>query len=454
MRKLTAEFPFIWGAATSSHQVEGYNDKNDWALFEAQGHIEGGVRSGAATDHWNRFREDIRLAADLGLNSYRFSVEWSRIEPEQDRFDPEAMKWYSDLIAECEKHRIMPMLCLHHFTSPQWFAAKGGFTWDQAAERFRIYTRHVVQNLGSRIPLWLTFNEPMVLTVGTYLGQFMPPAVYSPPSVALASHQLLKSHALAYDVIHSEIPNREGPWKDRPIEVGIAQNMIDFNPVRGWHPMEWLLSKVFHGFYNRSWLDGITGKKPGFGVPGLVPNAKPVKEALGRKTCEFIGINYYTKAYTQWRPSLSGGERIGSLPIGLSFSGREEVASDVGWAIHPRGLEKMIQLVGKYGLPIYITENGIADDADAKRPDYILSHLKVVARAIENGADIRGYYYWSLLDNFEWIKGFGPRFGLYRVNYETFERTKTRSAELFRKIIESQPWSEGRTPQSEHLKNF
>jgi beta-glucosidase len=454
LQKLSAEFPFLWGAATSSHQVEGYNEKNDWAAFEAQGRVEGGARSGPATDHWNRFREDIRLAADIGLNSYRFSVEWSRIEPEQGRFDPAAIEWYSELIAECEKHRIVPMLTLHHFTSPQWFAEAGGFTWAQAAERFRDYTRHIARELGPRVPLWCTINEPMVLVAGTYLGKFMPPAVFSPQLAALACHQLLKSHAYAYDILHSEIPNRVGPWKDRPIEVGIAQNVLDFMPDRYWHPMELLLSRVFHGFYNRSWLDAVVGKKPAFGVIGLVPNAEPVKEALGRKTCDFIGINYYTKAYVQWRPRGAAEERPGDLPIGLSFARRKEAASDVGWAIHPEGFGKMLKLAGTYGLPVYITENGIADREDSMRPEYLLSHLKEVARAIENGVDVRGYYHWALLDNFEWIKGFGPRFGLYRVNYETFERTPTQTVELYRKIIAAHPSGEGRRPDLTYFKNF
>jgi beta-glucosidase len=444
--KCTAEQPFLWGAATSSHQIEGYNEKNDWWAWEAQGRCEGGARSGAATDHWNRFREDMRLAKDLGLNSYRFSIEWSRIEPEPGRWDPAAIQWYQDLISECERNGLVPMLTLHHFTSPLWFAERGGFTWDQAPDRFAAFTRHVVKSLGSRVPLWCTFNEPMVLVAGTYLGQFMPPAIFAPKLASLACHQMLKAHVYAYDILHKEITHREGPWKHYPISVGIAQNMIDFMPERWWHLIEWELARTFDRFYNRSWLDAVTGRKQHFGVRGLIPGAAQVPEARSRKTVDFLGINYYTKGYLQWRPRGADEKRPGDLPIGISFARRKEDASDLGWAIHPKGFGKLLRTVGGYGLPVYVTENGIADRDDVQRPEYLRSHLRELALAIADGVDIRGYYHWSLLDNFEWIKGFGPRFGLYKVDYESFTRTPTATAELYKKIIRDHSRSKGQVP--------
>jgi beta-glucosidase len=446
MPKPTRDSPFLWGAATSSHQIEGYNEKNDWWAFEAQGRVEGGARSEAATDHLNRFREDIRLARELGLNSYRFSVEWSRVEPERGKWDEAALEWYSDLIAECERNGIRPMLTLHHFTSPLWFTEKGGFTWKESPACFADYTRKIARKFGKRVSLWCTLNEPMVLVTGTYLGQFMPPAEFSPRNASLACHHLLKSHAAAYDILHSEISG--------PIEVGIAHNCLDFMPDRNWHPVEWILSRVFNRFYNRSWLDAITGRKQHFGVMGLVPKAEPVKEALNRKTVDFIGVNYYTKAYIQWRPRDASEFRPSDLPIGISFARRKEEVSDLGWAIHPKGFRRMLDLAASYGLPLYVTENGIADRDDSRRPGYLLSHLGELARAIRDGLDIRGYFHWSLLDNFEWIKGFGPRFGLYRVNYDTFERTPTDSALLYKKIIEAHRSREGMIPDVSCLTPF
>jgi beta-glucosidase len=442
---------FLWGAATSSHQIEGENRHNDWWSWEQEGHIEGGVHSGRATDHWNRFREDLRLAADLGLTTYRFSVEWSRLEPEPGRWNREATEWYRELITECERLGLLPMLTLHHFTSPRWFADQGGFTWSEAPERFATYTRYVARELGASVPLWCTINEPMVLVAGTYLGRFMPPARFSPKNAALACHHLLRAHVLAYDILHSECRLRRGPWKDHPLGVGIAHNMLDFLPNRPLHPVEQVLTFLFRRVYNQAWLDAITGRWPSFGVPGLMPFAPTVAEALGRRTCDFIGVNYYTKAYVQWRPRDAAPERPADLPLGIAFARRKEEASDLEWAIHPEGFYRVLMFAHRYGVPLYVTENGIADREDRRRPAYLRSHLKAVARAIRDGADIRGYYHWSLLDNFEWIKGFGPRFGLFRVDYATFERTPTDSATLYREIIRAHQARGGRGPDESLL---
>lgn len=430
--------PFLWGAATSSHQIEGDNIHNDWWKWEQEGNCEGGARSGKATDHWNRFREDLKLAAELGLNSYRFSVEWSRIEPREGQWDLAAIERYREIIIECEHQGLLPMLTLHHFTSPLWFAEQGGFTSKTAHQKFLAFVEKVVTELGARIPIWCTFNEPMVLVAGTYLGKFMPPGEFSPHNAAKACHQLLKSHVLAYELIHRLVQKREGPWKDHPLLVGIAHNMLDFKPDRKWHPIENLLTKVFRRFYNRAWLDAVTGKKQHFGVTGLVPYAAQVPEARGKKTVDFIGVNYYTKAYVQWRPRAPVQDSSPELPLGITFARRRDPVSDLGWAIYPKGLGRMIRFVAQYGLPIYVTENGIADRDDLLRAQYIETHLAEVAAATRAGVDVRGYYYWSLLDNFEWVKGFGPRFGLYRVDYDSQVRIINRSAQVLADSIKNQ----------------
>jgi len=429
---------FLWGAATSSHQIEGNNIHNDWWAWEADGNIEGGVRSGHSTDHWNRFREDLKLAADLGMNSYRFSIEWSRIEPEEGKWNQDAIDRYSELLGECEKLGLMPMLTLHHFTSPKWLAERGGFTDARVADSFERYTRKIIQTLGPRVPLWCTINEPMVLVSGTYLGKFMPPAVFSPQLASVASRNLLRCHVRAYDLIHCELKERKGPWKDVPIQVGIAHNLVDFMPDRKWHPLEQVLAKAFHGFYNRAWFDAITGRKQKFGIAGVIPAPDQVPEARGRLTCDYLGVNYYMKAYVQWRPRDQAPDQPKDVPIGLAFARRKEPASDMGWAVHPEGFRKMLRFASRFELPIYITENGMADRDDDLRPSYIHSHLLELSRAIHHDRiDVRGYYYWSLLDNFEWIKGYGPRFGMFHVDYETFERKKTHSASLYQRIIEA-----------------
>ena len=447
-----AENGFFWGVATSSHQIEGNNTKNDWWAWELAGNIEGGVRSGAATDHWRLYREDIRLAAELGVNSYRFSVEWSRIEPEEGRFDESALDWYRELIAECEKHAIVPMLTLHHFTSPLWFTEKGGFTSKSSPQKFLAFVDVVERELGAHVPLWCTFNEPMVLVAGGYLGKFMPPAKYAPELASIACKNILKAHVLAYDRLHAPAAPAAGPWKDWQRRVGLAHNMMDFLPDRAYSPPDRLLARTLHRFYNCSWLDAVCGKKQHFGILGLVPYAPQVKEALGRVTADFLGINYYTKAYVRWWPKNKSAQSLPEALVGLMFARLSEPVADNGWAIHPAGFRRVLKKAASYGLPLLVTENGIADREDAKRPEFLLAHLREIAVLLEGGMDIQGYYYWSLLDNFEWIKGFGPRFGLYKVDYENFARSPTGSAKLFREIADAHAGTQ--PPRSAYFAEF
>jgi beta-glucosidase len=426
------EREFLWGAATSSHQVEGNNFYNDWWAWEQLGKVEHKEVSGRSTDHWHLFREDLKYAQELGLNAYRFSIEWSRWERTEGKWDPLAIEWYRELINECEKNRLKPMVTLHHFTSPLWFSDQGGFLNPDSPRKFLRFVKKVIEELGDKIPLWCTFNEPMVLAVGQYLGGFMPPGYFQPERVSQVCYHLLKAHVGAYDLIHRQVLRRTGPWRNDPLEVGIANNMVDFSPSRRWHPFETGLAHLCWSFFNRSWWDATLGRRQHFTIPWLIPNPPQVTEALGRITSDFLGINYYTKGYLNWRPLSEIQE---DFPIQIKFFKKGEPKSDLDWAIHSQGLGKMIRLAKSYGLPIYITENGIADAKDIERSQYILSHLKEVAREIAEGAPVRGYFYWSLLDNFEWIKGYGPRFGLLSVDYTSFRREIRDSARFYSRII-------------------
>ena len=397
--------------------------------------MDGGVSSGAATDHWHRRDEDILLARGLGLNTYRFSVEWAKLEPAEGQWNEEAFAWYSALIDRCEEQGLVPMLTLHHFTLPQWLAQKGGFSVAESVGHFRALVEKVVARFGARVPLWCTFNEPMVLALGSYVGGFMPPAKHSPELLAKTCANLLESHALAYELIHAGAKTGSGPWRDWPVRVGIAHNMIDFLPDRWWHPIENALARGVRNFYNLAWLDAVTGRRQHFGVPFLLPYAPTIKRLLGKRTADFIGVNYYTKGYMRWRPRDSTAESLANMPVGISFARRLEEQSDLGWAVHPAGFRRMLEVAAGYGLPLCVTENGIADRDDRLRPAYLKTHLLEIARAISDGIDIRGYYHWSLLDNFEWVKGFGPRFGLFHVDYDTFARSPRPAAEVYQKII-------------------
>lgn len=446
------EQTFLWGTATSGHQVDGDNKHSDWWAWESEGAIDGGVRSGQAADHIQFFREDLQRAKSLGLNSYRFSFEWARLEPSEGNWDTSVFEWYDQLLLECESLELVPMATLHHFTLPNWMAEQGGFSSVHAAEKFLKFVARVIERYGSRIPLWCTINEPMVLVAGSYLGRFMPPGEFDPQGASRACFQLLKAHVLSYDLIHLKATKREGPFAKIPLQVGFAHNMLDFGPERVWHPIERIIASTLAKLYNDSWLKAVSGEKQKFGLYGVFPFAPQVQAARGRRTYDFIGLNYYTRAYVQWRPRAQSKEQLSILPIGLSFARRKDVASDLGWAIHPSGLAKILQNLARYRAPIYITENGIADASDQYRTEYLRLHLLEVAKAKEDGVDIRGYYHWSLIDNFEWIKGFWPRFGLFSVNYETMERLPRGSAQFLRDLIKAH--NGNRAPSSDVLRKF
>ena len=427
---------FLWGAATSAHQVEGDCRHNDWWEWEAQGRIEGGARSGRAADHYVRYKDDLRLAADLGLNAYRFSIEWSRLEPRQGEWNAGALEHYVRLVEECERLGLRPMATLHHFTSPLWFARAGGFAAPGAPALFAKFVERVAASeLGARIPLWCTINEPMPYVVGSHLGRFMPPGEYAPSRAADACANLFRAHVEAYDILHARVGVRRGPWASEPVQVGFAHNMLRFKPDRRWNPMELLATKLIDRVYNDAWLSAVAGGPQNFWLPFLLPKRPEFTSARGRKTADFIGVNYYTKAYVCWRPRAPEVERSPESPIGVTFARRTERSSDLGWADHPKGLLLMLRKAARCGVPVIVTENGAADRDDAFRPRYLVEHIRAVARAREEGIDVRGYFHWSLIDNFEWIKGFWPRFGLYRVDYDTYERTATRSAGIYENIV-------------------
>jgi beta-glucosidase len=428
---------FLWGAATSSHQIEGGNVHNDWWEWEALGNVEGGVRSGAATDHWNRWKNDLALLKELGCNAYRFSIEWSRLEPAEGQWDLSALDVYEAMVLECERLGIVPMVTLHHFTVPQWLAAHGGFLWELAPERFASYVRKVADRLAARVPYWCTLNEPNVLTVGQYLGGFMPPARYEPLSIGLASRNLLRAHVKAYEILHANRQERRGPFRAFRRMVGPVVNLIDFKPYRAAHPVERFLVRRLRRFYNNAWLDAVVGREQHFGFPFLIPYARQVWEARRRPTADFLGVNYYTKVYVCFGPQKASASFVRSrfLPFGVLFRRDDEPANDLGWAIHPDGLRRVLKFVASYRLPIFVTENGIADDKDDRRGAFLTDHLAALEVARRRGADVRGYFHWSLLDNFEWSQGFWPRFGLYEVDYGTFERKARPSAEGYRDWI-------------------
>jgi beta-glucosidase len=413
---------FKLGAATAAHQVEGKNASSDWWLFEQKpGAIKNGDRSGDACDHYRRFREDIDLLRALHLTTYRFSVEWARVEPEPGRFDAAALDHYAAMVDACVRRGVEPCVTLHHFTLPQWLAARGGFVDPGAPAAFGRYTREVVRAIGRDVPMWVTINEPIVYLYHGYIAGVWPPGERDPRRMVLAGRGLLRAHAEACSILRATT----GPG-GLPPRVSIAKHVRLFDPARPESLLDRAAASVQDAIFNWSFMDSLARGRilPPFGVGEALPGEAPL--------WDYLGVNYYSRGRVRFSPTAPGAL------FGEQGTTQGAPVNDLGWEIYPEGLGRVLRDVHRrYGVPLWITENGIADASDAKRPAFLISHLGEVARAIGEGVPVRGYYHWSLLDNFEWAEGLEPRFGLYAVDYATQARTLRPSGALYGRIAET-----------------
>jgi beta-glucosidase len=436
------QFPpdFRWCVATAAHQIEGGNVHSDWWDWEQQpGRIRNGERSGAACDHWNRLEEDVGLLKQLGVRQYRFSVEWARLEPEPGVVDAAAVAHYRREVELLEAAGIEPLVTLHHFTFPRWVRAKGGWEWEGVGEAFERFTRLVYTRIAPRARDWVTVNEPLVHLESGYVRGLTPPGVQGagvgagardlapsreslgrlvPPLVGL-----LKAHVRAYRALH-QLAGAEG----RAVRVGLAHHLRVFDPHR---PL-WLdapLAAALDGVWNWAVPDALRTGVLRASVPLLLDVSVPVEGLAG--TQDFFGVNYYTRDRVS--ASVRGGLRLG---MAVTAGAR---TNDMGWEVYPEGLYRVLMGVHARfpGLPIVLTENGTADRTDALRPAALRDHLLYLHKALREGARVEGYCHWSLMDNFEWMEGFGPRFGLYAVDYATQRRTPRGSAREYTRIIRS-----------------
>ncbi|MDP3794897.1 MAG: glycoside hydrolase family 1 protein [bacterium] len=401
--RLTFPGRFYWGTATSAHQVEG-NTQNDWSEWERSDARLGELRSrganpadfisGRATDHYNRFREDFDIARQLGHNAHRFSIEWSRIEPEEGKFDEREIEHYREVIRALRERGIEPFVTLWHWTLPAWVHNQGGWENKKTAADFVRYAGRVVQEYRGLVHFWITLNEPSTYTSSAYLYGRFPPQAKSLWRARRVLRHLTRAHERLYRTIHELAPGAE---------VGVA-NYI-----------------VYHQPYGGGWRNRVLSV-----LVDYLRNWKLFNRLS--KTQDFIGVNYYHRDVVAFKL----GGKWGCVDI----RNPNQWTGDNGWEIFPEGLYHVITRVAKYGKPIYITENGIADGKDAHRARFIQEHLAWMGKALEDGADVRGYLHWSLLDNFEWDGGFAPRFGLIEVNYETLERRIRESAYHYRNLIQ------------------
>jgi beta-glucosidase len=419
MAQATFHFPrgFLWGTATAAHQVEGNNTNNDWWAWEQQsGHIVQGHKSGLADDWWGgRWREDFDRAAEGGQNAHRLSVEWSRIQPTPEHWDESALDHYREIVRGLLDRNMTPMVTLHHFTSPLWMTEMGGWENEAIVDYFVPFVRKVVEALQEYCNLWVTINEPNVLATAAYaIGEF-PPGRRDLRATFNVMVNMVKAHAQAYHAIHEEQPTAR---------VGMAVNYHGFEPARSWLPLDRWVAGIQSNLFNNFFPEAASS-----GVMRFPFWRRRLPEAKG--TQDFLGLNYYTRDYVAFDL-----RKAGQL-FGRRFYLPGADLSDTGFIANaPQGMFEAIKWGLNYDLPIIITENGVEDADDDLRPRYLVQHLHQVWRAVNFNFPVKGYFHWTLVDNFEWERGWTQRFGLWELDVETQARRKRASAELYAGICQ------------------
>ncbi|MCS6789043.1 MAG: glycoside hydrolase family 1 protein [Patescibacteria group bacterium] len=406
--KFLFKFPekFLWGASTSSHQVEGFNYNNwtEWEknnayklsfnaknyyqkwqqenfkeMFSPQNYV-----SGKSTDHYHKFELDFKLAKELGHNSTRFSIEWSRIEPEEGKFNQKEINHYKQVIELLEKLNLEPFVTIWHWTLPIWFESLGGFENSKNIFYFKRYVEKIVKNIGKNVKFWITINEPEIYSMMSYLEGKWPPQKKNIFKYLKVFHNLIFAHKETYKIIKKINPKAQ---------IGIAKNNIYFESYKN-KLANLILKKLADWWWNNYFLNKIQNYQ------------------------DFIGLNHYFHNR-----------------INYGFNKNEnKIVSDLGWEVLPESIYYVLKDLKKFNKPIYITENGLADAQDKKRIWFIFETLKNIYKALNEGVDIKGYFHWALIDNFEWSDGFWPRFGLIEINYENLNRNIRLSALFYKEI--------------------
>ena len=406
---------FLWGTATSAHQVEGGNRNNDWWAWERAGHIVAGHRARQACDWWEggRWKEDFDRAAEDHHNAHRLSLEWSRIEPANGVWDEDALAYYREMLQGALERGLRPMVTLHHFTMPLWLADMGGWLHEQSADLFSRYVRKAVSALKDLTDLWVTINEPNVLAYEGYAEGLFPPGEQDLGRALQANHALIRAHAAAYQAIHQIQPEAQ---------VGVAFHYRGMRPWPAWNPLARLVVRLRHETFNDAFPCALArGRYRLLGRTHYMPQA--------RGTMDFFGLNYYTREWVAFDPrAAKAGFGRGFFPADADLSPTGFIAND------PQGFWQALKWAHSFRLPIYITENGVEDSGDQLRPRYLAQHLHQLWRAANYNWQVKGYFHWTLVDNFEWERGWTQRFGLYQLDPETQQRTPRRSAAFYADI--------------------
>jgi len=430
MAEVTLYFPkgFKWGCATSPYQTEGDSVNSDWWVWEqGEGHIAGEQKSGAACDWWGAgFLTDLDWMARLNHNTHRLGVAWDRLEPREGKFDDAAIERYRFMLTSLRERGIEPMVTLHHFSNPNWVAERGGWENADILPLFERFVTKVVESLKDLCEVWVTVNEPFVYATLGYLRLVsndgarhqtsFPPGKNDVNLMISVLENLLLGHAGAYHTIHRLQPEAR---------VGIAHNMQALDPANPRSPLDRWAAGQHERVANRGVLDAVLLGQ----IPRMIGSRRV--RAL-RDSVDFVGLDYYTRelvAFDRRSPQTLFGRR--------RFNPGGEISDGHYGEVYPRGLYRLLKRLGRLGKPIIVTENGLPDRDDDRRPAFLINHLKQVWHAINENVPVKGYYHWTLTDNFEWAEGWNLRFGLVELDPQTQQRTPRRSGELYAEICKA-----------------
>jgi beta-glucosidase len=373
------DFPpeFLWGSSTAAHQVEGGNVANDWWEWESSPGTLAAEPSGLAIDQYHRYDDDFALLASLGQNAHRFSLEWSRIEPEAGEFSEPALEHYANVLKSLHSHGLTPVVTLHHKTLPLWFARRGGWLAPDALELFGSYVTTVAKRLGAQMPYICTINEPQIIAVFGHLTAQFPPALRDATAADAVNRVLMQAHRVAVAALREHAP---------AASAGTCLQLVPLSPLRPDDPSDVAATSLLR----RLMVDDHLAELRSGGDVG-----------------DWVGLQYYTRAAVDAR-----------LPGLIAPAADHTESTQMGWEIYPEGFGQMLRAAASTGLPVLVTENGIATTDDGQRLRYLRSHLREVRAAMQDGVDVLGYLHWSAFDNFEWNHGFTPTFGLIGIDRE------------------------------------
>jgi beta-glucosidase len=413
---------FWFGAATAAHQIEG-GTHNDWTEWEAiEGHIKNGDSSHIACNSWEQWPEDIQALEQLGANAYRLGIEWSRVEPEEDRYDAVAIARYRTIMQMLRARHIVPVVTLFHFTLPLWLSARGGFEDPSTIEAFANFAARMGQELGDQIDVWVTVNEANVYALEGYNAGIWPPGVKDGKRQTIVYANLIRAHAAASRALR-ENDQVDADGDGKATFIGLAHHVRIFQPASS-ALLDQTITALSDDYFNESLPRALHDGKIQMSIPGTY--ALDVHDDTLVGTTDWLGLNYYTRDHVR--------ADLGSATLSQQYVPQGRPQNDLGWEIYPEGLTDVLVRYARFGWPLLITENGIADQNDAKRSEFLQRHVFAIETAVRAGVDVRGYLHWSLMDNFEWAEGYAGKFGLFAIDFNdsALRRTPRPSVATFR----------------------